>query len=93
MRSMSFSARGGIDAYLRVAQAYMLISMLTGTSTILGLFQAMSFLLRCSGGTIACLRKKLRSERDFALYGSDRHCLLLEIVHRRPIEERWRRLD
>jgi len=46
MRSMSFSARGGIDAYLRVAQAYMLISMLTGTSTILGLFQAMSFLLR-----------------------------------------------
>jgi hypothetical protein len=29
--------------YLRAAQAYMLISMPTGTSTILGVFQAISF--------------------------------------------------
>jgi hypothetical protein len=28
-------------AYLRAAQAYMLISMPTGTSTIFGVFQAM----------------------------------------------------
>jgi hypothetical protein len=29
--------------YLRAAQAYMLISMPTGTSTILGVFQAIMF--------------------------------------------------
>jgi hypothetical protein len=34
-----------MQAYLRVAQKYMLISMLTGTSTILGLFQAIVILL------------------------------------------------
>ena len=32
-------------AYLRAAQAYMLISMPTGTSTILGAFQAISLSL------------------------------------------------
>jgi hypothetical protein len=31
-------------AYLRAAQAYMLISMPTGTSTILGVFQVIAFL-------------------------------------------------
>ena len=36
-------------AYLRAAQAYMLISMPTGTSTIFGVFQAISDLL--SNGT------------------------------------------
>jgi hypothetical protein len=30
-------------AYLRAAQAYMLISMPTGTSTILGVFQVIAF--------------------------------------------------
>ena len=35
----------GFATYLRVAQKYMLISMLTGTSTILGLFQAIIILL------------------------------------------------
>jgi hypothetical protein len=33
-------------AYLRAAQAYMLISMPTGTSTIFGAFQAILALLR-----------------------------------------------
>jgi hypothetical protein len=37
------SRAGGFDAvYLRAAQAYMLISMPTGTSTILGAFQVIS---------------------------------------------------
>jgi hypothetical protein len=39
-------------AYLRAAQAYMLISMPTGTSTIFGVFQAISDLL--SNGTADC---------------------------------------
>jgi hypothetical protein len=39
-------------AYLRAAQAYMLISMPTGTSTIFGVFQAISDLL--SNGTAIC---------------------------------------
>ena len=39
-------------AYLRAAQAYMLISMPTGTSTIFGAFQAISDLL--SSGTAYC---------------------------------------
>jgi hypothetical protein len=34
------------SAYLRAAQAYMLISMPTGTSTILGVFQAILALLQ-----------------------------------------------
>ena len=34
------------SAYLRAAQAYMLISMPTGTSTIFGAFQAILALLR-----------------------------------------------
>jgi hypothetical protein len=37
-------------AYLRAAQAYMLISMPTGTSTILGAFQAILALLCWSTG-------------------------------------------
>ena len=36
----------GAAAYLRAAQAYMLISMPTGTSTIFGVFQAILALLR-----------------------------------------------
>jgi hypothetical protein len=40
---------GRSRAYLRAAQAYMLISMPTGTSTIFGVFQAISDLL--SNGT------------------------------------------
>lgn len=39
-----------VNAYLRAAQAYMLISMPTDTSTILGAFQDISALL--VGGTI-----------------------------------------
>jgi hypothetical protein len=39
------------DAYLRAAQAYMLISMPTGTSTIFGVFQAILF----SSGLAAAL--------------------------------------
>ena len=42
----------GEFAYLRAAQAYMLISMPTGTSTIFGVFQAISDLL--SSGTADC---------------------------------------
>jgi hypothetical protein len=42
-------------AYLRAAQAYMLISMPTGTSTIFGVFQAIPILLlsgRLSSSTL-----------------------------------------
>ena len=39
MRSMCWLPRQARPAYLRVAIAYMLISMLTGTSTSFGLFQ------------------------------------------------------
>ena len=38
-------------AYLRAAQAYMLISMPTGTSTIFGVFQAILALLQETGRT------------------------------------------
>jgi hypothetical protein len=48
---------GRSRAYLRAAQAYMLISMPTGTSTIFGVFQAISDLL--SNGTAIC-----RTERN-----------------------------
>jgi hypothetical protein len=39
----------GVAAYLRAAQAYMLISMPTGTSTIFGVFQAILALLHERG--------------------------------------------
>lgn len=45
-------------AYLRAAQAYMLISMPTGTSTIFGVFQAISDLL--SNGTADLPYRKKR---------------------------------
>ena len=38
--------------YLRAAQAYMLISMPTGTSTIFGVFQLIKFLPRSVFGTM-----------------------------------------
>jgi hypothetical protein len=44
-QSTSVKIRGFRKRYLRAAQAYMLISMPTGTSTILGVFQAISTLL------------------------------------------------
>jgi hypothetical protein len=40
-------------AYLRAAQAYMLISMPTGTSTIFGVFQVMRFSQVSGGATFA----------------------------------------
>ena len=43
-------------AYLRAAQAYMLISMPTGTSTIFGVFQAILALL--ANGTHSALEIK-----------------------------------
>jgi hypothetical protein len=43
--------------YLRAAQAYMLISMPTGTSTIFGVFQDIPFSF--SNGTIFALGDKL----------------------------------
>jgi hypothetical protein len=44
--------------YLRAAQAYMLISMPTGTSTILGVFQVIGFsILGILGATFAPNRK------------------------------------
>ena len=44
-RSTCAKREAGVAAYLRAAQAYMLISMPTGTSTILGVFQAILALL------------------------------------------------
>jgi hypothetical protein len=51
--------------YLRAAQAYMLISMPTGTSTIFGAFQAIMALLFETGRTCA-LSIKLQREENFA---------------------------
>jgi hypothetical protein len=48
-RSTPQENAGPSRAYLRAAQAYMLISMPTGTSTIFGVFQAIPDLL--SNGT------------------------------------------
>jgi hypothetical protein len=50
-------------AYLRAAQAYMLISMPTGTSTIFGVFQAILALLAKRGRTSPSLNKLLRNEK------------------------------
>lgn len=52
------------NTYLRLAQAYMLISMLTGISTMLGLFHAIAFLLiehgECAAphGANSCFRQQ-----------------------------------
>ena len=52
------------NTYLRLAQAYMLISMLTGISTMLGLFHAIAFLLiehgECAAphGANSCYRQQ-----------------------------------
>jgi hypothetical protein len=54
-------------AYLRAAHAYMLISMPTGTSTILGVFQAILALLPNSKpGRISVLGDKLIGIEKFA---------------------------
>jgi hypothetical protein len=42
-RNCRSSRAGRLIVYLRAAQAYMLISMPTGTSTIFGAFQVISF--------------------------------------------------
>ena len=52
------------SAYLRIAQAYMLISMPTGTSTILGVFQAILALL--VKGTNSALPAKLVGNGNYA---------------------------
>jgi hypothetical protein len=44
-RSTPVEIRNCRFAYFRAAQAYMLISMPTGTSTILGVFQAIRYIL------------------------------------------------
>jgi hypothetical protein len=50
-RSTSVKYGAVANGYLRAAQAYMLISMPTGTSTIFGVFQAISaFLPEQDGG-------------------------------------------
>ena len=57
-------------AYLRAAHAYMLISMPTGTSTILGAFQAICFSLdagRHSGIRIKVLRIEKFASKIFCL--------------------------
>jgi hypothetical protein len=66
---MALGSQRALQPYLRVAQKYMLISMLTGTSTILGLFQAMIVLLKnrkrycCGRGQAEALRKGPQSIR------------------------------
>jgi len=57
-------------AYFRAAQAYMLISMPTGTSTIFGVFQAIRALLSESiqdGGPYPDSGKKLTRGRRFVM--------------------------
>jgi hypothetical protein len=62
-RRSTFARREVIAAaYLRAAQAYMLISMPTGTSTILGAFQAILALL-ANGANFALPDKLLRKEK------------------------------
>jgi len=61
--------RDGRCAYFRVAQKYMLISMLTGTSTMRGLLQAM--MITSKNGAIAA-GAKLRTGAEHALYGCHR---------------------
>ena len=51
-------------AYLRAAQAYMLISMPTGTSTIFGAFQAIW--LSFKSGTNSTLAHKVARNEKFA---------------------------
>jgi hypothetical protein len=51
-QSTSVKIRGFCKRYLRAAQAYMLISMPTGTSTIPGVFQAISALLLKGDGRL-----------------------------------------
>jgi hypothetical protein len=67
------------SAYLRAAHAYMLISMPTDTSTILGAFQAISALL-AGNGRESALRPNLMRKPRFAseiFAGPTRICLML----------------
>ena len=50
-RSVAGAGQTVRRAYLRAAQAYMLISMPTGTSTIFGVFQLIRFLPSSAGTT------------------------------------------
>jgi hypothetical protein len=50
-------------AYLRAAQAYILISMPTGTSTIFGAFQAILALLQVKPDELRPLDKVIRNEK------------------------------
>jgi hypothetical protein len=50
-------------AYLRAAQAYMLISMPTGTSTIFGAFQAILALLKVKPDEFRPPHKVIRNEK------------------------------
>jgi hypothetical protein len=63
-------------SYLRAAQAYMLISMPTGTSTILGVFQAMFALLGSRTTALLCtLAYKVARNEKFAseIFAVNRH--------------------
>jgi hypothetical protein len=51
-----------VSAYLRAAQAYMLISMPTGTSTIFGAFQAILALLKVKPDELRPAVKVMRNE-------------------------------
>src|SRR5690606_16445539 len=58
-------------AYLRLAQAYMLISMLTGISVSLGLFQAMLVLLRYGGIAVSfMLEERLAGVQSMGAIGA-----------------------
>jgi hypothetical protein len=50
-------------AYLRAAQAYMLISMPTGTSTIFGAFQAILALLKVKPDELRPNHKVIRNQK------------------------------
>jgi hypothetical protein len=64
-------------AYLRAAQAYMLISMPTGTSTIFGVFQAILALLQKRDELHPSLQASAeRKVRQRNLYGQSRRALL-----------------
>jgi hypothetical protein len=66
-------------AYLRAAQAYMLISMPTGTSTIFGAFQAILALLKVKPDELRPSDKVIRNEKFASgIFSPDKRLKMLQ---------------
>src|ERR1700722_224858 len=77
-------------AYLRAAQAYMLISMPTGISTIFGAFQAILALLKVKPDELRPADKVIRNEKFASGIFSPprvptRYCVAQFFPHRPPV--------